>query len=176
MDSDSFEFIDGARYIADDNGLVLVRVTDEADSDFRVADRTYKIASEAFSVSLGSVIIPDSVSVIEDEPIADGVSVGSVFVNSAVGFSEDAFAQSRLFVPKDSEYTGEAFAFDESYDYEKNGAVYADDTLLYVPKTFSGDFETAKNTKSIIAGAAAGCRGIEKLYHLQILRIFFCLS
>ena len=100
MDNESFEIIDGARYIRDENGLVLVRVLSTAGDDFVLADGTYKINNGAFATELNSVIIPDTVTEIGDNILGENGKIKNVFVNSTQVLNEDSFGDSNLFVPK----------------------------------------------------------------------------
>lgn len=160
MDNDSFEIIDGARYIRDEKGLVLVRVLNTVGEDFVLADGTYKINNGAFATELNSVVIPDTVTEIGDNIFAENGKVTNVFINSTHVLNEDSFKGSNLFVPKSvSEQYRNANAVSEIYTKKDNGIILGDETLLYVPKSYTGVLDT-DNISSVYDGAAQDCSGI----------------
>lgn len=164
MDNDSFEVIDGARYIRDENGLILVRVLGTADEDFTVAEGTYKINDGAFDTELSSVIIPDTVKEIGSDILGEHGKISKVFINTSEALDENSFGDSILFVPESAadKYTN-ANALCESYKINSRGVISGNGTLIYVPKSYKGKLTIYNDINTVFEGAAEGCTGITEV-------------
>ncbi len=164
MDNDSFEVINGARYIRDENGLILVRVLGTADEDFTVAEGTYKINDGAFDTELSSVIIPDTVKEIGSDILGEHGKISKVFINTSEALDENSFGDSVLFVPQSAadKYTN-ANALCESYEINSKGVISGNGTLIYVPKGYKGKLTIYNDINTVFDGAAEGCTGITEV-------------
>ncbi|MBP3360342.1 MAG: leucine-rich repeat protein [Clostridia bacterium] len=166
MDNDSYETIDGARYLRDENGLVLIRVMSSAAKDFVPAPGTYKIMAGAFETSLDSAIIPDTVTEIE-EGAMEG-TIGRLFINSSSILDVSGIKSGMIFVPASvqEEYLSkypEIHSAAESYSPDESGIIRTDNALLYVPDSYKGELEIADDIELIYDGAANNCTGISKI-------------